>query len=64
MIRDPKLQIILITAVSSVTVFVLPMMLKELVDIIFIGCMITALIIGVSYFVHRRYSPSIAVTKK
>jgi hypothetical protein len=64
LIRDTKLQIILIAAISAVTVFVLPMMLKELVNIIFIGCIITALVIGVSYFVHRRYSPSIEVTKE
>jgi hypothetical protein len=36
--------------------------LKELLEIIFIGCIITAIIIGVSYFVHRIYRPSITAT--
>jgi hypothetical protein len=57
--RNNKFQIVLIAVFTSLTIFVLTGALKELVEVIFIGCIITAIIIGVSYFIHKTYRPSI-----
>jgi hypothetical protein len=57
--RNNKFQIVLIAVFTSLTIFVLTGALKELVEVIFIGCIITAIIIGVSYFIHKAYRPSI-----
>jgi hypothetical protein len=61
-VKYKRFQIIIIAAVTFLTIFVLAVVLKELLEIIFIGCIITAIIIGVSYFVHRKYRPSITAT--
>jgi hypothetical protein len=61
-VKSKRFQIIIIAAVTFLTIFVLAAVLKELLEIIFIGCIITAIIIGVSYFVHRLYRPSITAT--
>jgi uncharacterized membrane protein YjjP (DUF1212 family) len=60
--KNKKFQIILIAVFTSLTIFVLAVVLKEIVEIIFIGCIITAIIVGISYFIHKTYRPSIEAT--
>jgi len=64
LVRNIKLQIILIAVFVTLAVFGLAIILKESLEVIYIGCMITAIIIGVSYFVHKKYHLSNAIIRE